>query len=93
MTETDSYDLIEAMDALYEKTVDGYGIDLSYDPVNHTSWLKWTPPGKDASYNSGRGVRGSIFDRRVLIAMVRQFVLDAKRIREMQNLQDNYESD
>ena len=87
----DSYDLLDALDALHEKCLDGYRISIFYDPRDQTSWLTWAPPEAPANAEAGRGHKGSIFDRDIFVKAVRQFVLDADRIRSLKQFQARHE--
>lgn len=91
MRNEDSYDLQDALEALYEKCLDGYRISIVYDPRDKTSWLTWAHPGAAANSDAGRGHRGVIFEPDVFRQAVRQFILDATRIKNLHDFRRTHE--
>ena len=91
MRSEDSYDLVDALDALHEKCLAGYRVAIYYDPRDNTSWLTWAPAGAPQNSETGRGIRGIVFDKDIFPQQVRQFIIDATRIKSLRAFRKNYE--
>ena len=90
MKSEDSYEVVDALDALNEKCLDGYRIAMYFDPRDGTSWLTWAPPGAAVNSEAGRGLHGVIFERDVFTQGVRQLILDIERIRSLKEFRDHH---
>lgn len=83
---SDAYELADAVEALNEKCLEGYRIAIYFDPTegqSGTSWITWRAPDASANAEAGRGLPGSVFDRKNFCESVRQLVLDIDRIRSL----------
>lgn len=92
MTQDEIYEFLDALEALNEKCLEGYSINLKYDPEFEAFWLKWSPPHSDEESWSGRGIKGcdEAFTADAFTRLVRDFVRDADRITNLRDFQDRH---
>lgn len=92
MNQDEIYELLDALDALNEKCLEGYSISLKYDPGFEAFWLKWSPPASEEHSWSGRGLKGKddAFTPDAFVRLVRDFVRDAERIKSLKSFRDRH---
>lgn len=93
MTSEEIYELLDALDALTEKCLEGYHIRIEYDPEIKGFWLRWAPPISCDEVWSGRGVQGpeQAFTTQSILHLVREFLKDAERIKNLREFQKHYD--